>query len=107
MGSHEIFLKSSHHFGRVSLSCIYSKILEHVVHLHVFAHLSKHNILCDQQHGFRQSRSCETQLIITINDFAESLSKNEQTVVIFLDFLRCPTSTNFISYTIMVYEEIY
>ena len=41
---------------------------------HVFAHLSKHNILCDLQHGFQQSRSCETQLIITIND------------VIFLDF---------------------
>ena len=53
---------------------------------HVFAHLSKHNILCDQLHGFRQSRSCETQLIITINDFAESLNRNEQTDVIFLDF---------------------
>ena len=53
---------------------------------HIFAHLSKHNILCDQQHGFRQSRSCETQLIITINDFAESLNRNEQTNVIFLDF---------------------
>ena len=53
---------------------------------HVFAHLSKHNILCDQQHGFWQSRSCETQLIITINEFAESLNRNEQTDVIFLDF---------------------
>ena len=53
---------------------------------HIFAHLSKHNILCDQQHGFQQSRSCETQLIITINDFAESLNRNEQTDVIFLDF---------------------
>ena len=58
----------------------------HIVYLHVFAHLSKHNILCDQQHGFRQSRSCETQLVITINDFAESLNRNEQTDVIFLDF---------------------
>lgn len=56
------------------------------MYLHVFAHLSKHNILCDQQHGFQQSRSYETQLIITINDFAESLNKNEQTDVIFLDF---------------------
>ena len=53
---------------------------------HVFAHLSKHNILCDQQHGFRQSRSCKTQLIIIINDFAEILNRNEQTNVIFLDF---------------------
>ena len=49
---------------------------------HVFAHLSKHS----QQHGFWQSRLCKTQLIITINDLAESLNRNEQTDVIFLDF---------------------
>ena len=73
--------------GKVcALSCICSKILENIVYSHVFAHLSKHNILCDQQHGFWQSRSCETQLILTINDFAESLNRNEQTDVIFLDF---------------------
>ena len=62
----------------VSLTCICSKILEYIVYLHAFAHLSKHNILCDQQHGLWQSRSCKTQLIITINDSAESLNRNEQ-----------------------------
>ena len=65
-----LFKKGNHslpnNYRPVSLSCICSKILEHIVYLHVFAHLSKHNILCDQQHGFWQSRSCETQLIITI-----------------------------------------
>ena len=85
-----LFKKGNHslpnNYRPVSLSCICSKILEHIVYLHIFAHLSKHNILCDQQHGFRQSRSCETQLIITINDFAESLNRDEQTDVIFLDF---------------------
>ena len=49
---------------------------------HVFPHLSKHS----QQHGFWQSMLCKTQLIITINDLAESLNRNEQTDVIFLDF---------------------
>ena len=44
----------------VSLTCICSKILEHIVYSHVFAHLSHHNILCDQQHGFRRLRSCES-----------------------------------------------
>ena len=61
-------------------------ILEHIVYSHIFAHLTHHNILCNQQHGFRQSRSCETQLILTVNDFAESLNNGEQTDVIFLDF---------------------
>ena len=41
--------------------------------------------MCDQQYGFRQGRSCETQLLLTVNDFAENLNKNEQTDV-FLDF---------------------
>ena len=29
---------------------------------------------CDQQHGFQQHRSCETQLIVTVHDFAKCLT---------------------------------
>ena len=70
----------------VSLTCICSKILEHIIYSHIFSHLSQHNILCDEQHGFRHGRSCETQLLFTINDFAESLNNNGQTDAILLDF---------------------
>ena len=42
--------------------------------------------MCDEQHGFRHGRSCETQLLLTINDFAESLNNNGQTDAILLDF---------------------
>ena len=70
----------------VSLTCICSKILEHIIYSHIFFHLSQHNILCDEQHGFRHGRSCETQLLLTINDFAESLNNNKQTDAILLDF---------------------
>ena len=56
------------------------------VYSHVFANLSHHNILCDQQHGVRRLRSCESQLILTVNDFAETLNNGEQSDVIFLDF---------------------
>ena len=70
----------------VSLTCICSKILEHIIYSHIFSHLSQHNILCDEQHGFRHGRSCETQLLLTINDFAESLNNNGQTDAILLDF---------------------
>ena len=55
---------------------------------HIFTHLSHHRILCDQQHGFRQSRSCESQLILTVNDFAETLNRGEQSDVVFLDSLK-------------------
>ena len=43
--------------------------------------------MCDQQHGFHQGRSCETQLLLTVDDFAENLNRNEQADVIFLQSL--------------------
>ena len=54
----------------------------------IYAHLNEYNILCDQQHGFHQGCSCETELLLTFNDYAENLNRNEQTDVIFLDFLK-------------------
>ena len=39
--------------------------------------------LCDQ---LRQGWSCETQLLLTINDFAKSLNNNDQTNIILLNF---------------------
>ena len=37
-------------------------------------------------HGFRKRRSCDTQLIVTINNLAKSLDKSEQIDAILLDF---------------------
>ena len=36
-------------------------------------HLENNNILADLQHGFKKHRSCETQLIKTVNDLAKSI----------------------------------
>jgi hypothetical protein len=49
-------------------------------------HFDRWNILTDKQHGFRRRRSCESQLIITIDALAKSLAKGEQVDVILLDF---------------------
>ena len=49
-------------------------------------HLDLHNILSDQQHGFRKKRSCESQLILTIQDLASSLDDGEQIDAVLLDF---------------------
>jgi len=40
----------------------------------------------DSQHGFRKHRSCETQLILTIDDLSRSLNNSEQVDAILLDF---------------------
>ena len=49
-------------------------------------HLDIHQILSDQQHGFRKKRSCESQLIITVQDLAVALEENEQMDAILLYF---------------------
>ena len=50
------------------------------------AHLDKHKILSDDQHGFRKNRSCETQLIVTLNDLAKGLNSKQQIDAVLLDF---------------------
>ena len=76
----------------ISLTCICSKILEHIVHSNISQHLDLYEVLCDKQYGFCQKRSCErgceAQLIMTINDFAECLNQKGQCDVLLLDFCK-------------------
>ena len=37
----------------ISLTCMASKILEHIVHSHVMKHFEHYNLLTDSQHAFR------------------------------------------------------
>ena len=70
----------------VSLTSISCKLLEHVVHSTVMDHFDRHNILCDEQHGFRARRSCETQLVVTLDQIARNMDQGHQTDIILLDF---------------------
>jgi len=51
-------------------------------------HLEHHNILSDQQQGFHKTRSCESQLLLTINDLAKSIDKSSQIDAILFDFTK-------------------
>ena len=77
---------SPSNYRPVSLTAIACKLLEHIIHHHVMAHLETYNILTDHQHGFRKGRSCETQLALTIDDLARSLNSQGQTDMIIMDF---------------------
>jgi hypothetical protein len=70
----------------ISLTCIVCKIMEHVVLSHMAKHLAYHNILLDNQHGFREKLSTITQLISSVHDWAETLNHHGQTDVVLLDF---------------------
>ena len=78
----------------VSLTSVPCKLLEHIIHAHIMNHLEKHDTLCDNQHGFRKRRSCESQLISTIDNLAKNLDNGFQTDVILLDFSKAFDKVN-------------
>ena len=43
------------------------------------------NTLTDAQHGFRKYRSCESQLLTTVQDLASGIDKSEQIDAVLLD----------------------
>ncbi|XP_072020357.1 uncharacterized protein [Amphiura filiformis] len=60
--------------------------MEHIVLSHISKHLAANNIIVENQHGFREKRSCETQLVEAIHDWAECVNRSGQTDVLLLDF---------------------
>ena len=70
----------------ISLTCVICKTMEHILYHHIMAHLEQLNILKDYQHGFRKGRSCETQLIITVDEITKSLDNRSQADLLILDF---------------------
>ena len=70
----------------ISFTAVCCKVMEHILHSQVMKHLDLHNILSDNQHGFRKKQSCESQLILTIIDLASGLEDGEQIDAILLDF---------------------
>ena len=47
---------------------------------------SDQNILFELQYGFREKRSCETQLIMLVDELSKSMQMGKQTDLILLDF---------------------
>ena len=72
----------------VSLTSITCKLLEHIFHCNSMHYFDQHRVLCDNQHEFRKKRSCETQLLSTIQEIASSTDKRHQVDIILLDFAK-------------------
>ena len=58
---------------------------KHVVASRISKHFTEQNILYELQHGFLKKRSCETQLIMPIDELAKRMQSRKQTGHI-LDF---------------------
>ena len=78
----------------ISLTCILCKVMEHIIASNLTAHLNRHNILYDLQHGFRQKRSCETQLLQLVEDLGKQLIKGNQIDLVLLDVSKASDKVN-------------
>ena len=72
----------------ISLTAICCKMLEHIIASNMMKHLEGHKLLYDLQHGFRQHRSCETQLISLSHQLAQARQAKVQTDMVIMDFAK-------------------
>ena len=70
----------------ISLTSIPCKLLEHIVFSTTSDFLDRQNFFTPFQHGFRQKRSCESQILTTLRDFSKCLNTSGQTDAVLLDF---------------------
>jgi hypothetical protein len=71
-----IFKKGSRsdpaNYRPISLTCILCKTLEHIVSSSVTKHFTVNEMFYELQHGFREKRSCQSQLLMLIDKFEKS-----------------------------------
>ena len=70
----------------VSLTSEICKVMEHVIVSQITNHIETNNILLDTQFGFRSNHSCESQLLITIDDLTRAVDRRLQVDCAILDF---------------------
>ena len=72
----------------VSLTSVVCKLLEKIVRLRLETHLKDHNLLSTFQYGFREGRSCTSQLLSAMEDWTKSTNNQHETDIILLDFAK-------------------
>jgi exonuclease III len=69
----------------ISILPYFSKILEKIVYKRTMDFINKHNILYNNQYGFRQKHSTFMALLETVDQISEALDNKETTVGVFVD----------------------
>ena len=85
----------------VSLTSQVCKVLETIVRKHILKHLADNNILSDKQHGFREGRSCLTNLLETLETWTEILDDRNGIDVAYLDFRK---AFDLVSHSHLIYK---
>ena len=72
----------------VSLTSHLIKLFERILRRKIVDYIEENNLLTDHQHGFREHRSCLTQLLKHIDDILKIAESDENADVIYLDFAK-------------------
>jgi len=82
----------------ISLTSICSKVLEHIVYSSISNFLDDDQILTPCQHGFQSGHSCETQLVLAVNDRAKSLDNGFRTDIAIFDLSKASIPSHTVGY---------
>jgi len=72
----------------VSLMCQMSKIFETIVRDALVQYLESHKLIMESQHGFRNGRSCLTNILTFLDEVVECVDSGEEMDVIYMDFAK-------------------
>ena len=68
--------------------------MEHIIASNLARHLSNHQILYELQNGFREKRSCETQLIQLVENLSRQFIQGKQVDFVLLDLSKAFDKVN-------------
>ena len=69
----------------VTLLPILSKVLERLVTDRITQHIEDNKLLPEVQHGFRKTRSCLNNLLVTLDDWTKSVDQGQTVHACYLD----------------------
>jgi len=70
----------------ISLTSVVGKVMERIIRDSIMTHLDTHDLIADQQYGFRSGRSCQLQLLEALDKWSDHLDNGRHVDIIFLDF---------------------
>jgi hypothetical protein len=70
----------------ISLTCICCKLMERIIKANMVEFLESNRLLSEVQFGFRQNRSCLTNILFSLEKWTKSLDEGLPVDVIYIDF---------------------
>lgn len=80
--------KIPENYRPVSLTSILSKVMERIISSRMIFHCEQQGILTDVQYGFRQRRSCNSQLLNVMETWTDWIEQGDPFDCIYFDFMK-------------------